>query len=344
MQRLLALAAVPWIGVFNISVSGGTAEDTWSQHHADGGPCDVASSGSGSESGSLQPGTPVVVTLAGVGTTAFLTPVTGLRTTAVLDRQGAITTGPDDGDDGAGCPEGDGGDTPPAPDCGTTTLPLSFTFQPGAPPGLTAETGNDTPRYKNCPVIGSVLPSVPDTLSAPVLADGVGPAPGPGLATIPLSGTETASDADSDSTTKLSVDLRLERVATVVAADIRDSFTRASVDKRGDTRVPLTCPGPKACSGTVAVAMSNIGSEPARAVKQPTWPRPLLQPEAALGTARFKLKPHHSARVRIRLAHGNRQTLLGFADETLDLIVRQSPGGNRKPIAFVAGQAQLRLR
>src|SRR6476646_8300894 len=108
MQRLLALAAVPWIGVFNLSVSGGTAEDTWSQHHADGGPCDVSSNGSGSERGSLQPGAPVVGSLAGVGTTAFLTPATGLRTTAVLDREGSITTGPDDGDDGSGCPEGDG--------------------------------------------------------------------------------------------------------------------------------------------------------------------------------------------------------------------------------------------
>ena len=343
MQRLLALAAVPWIGVFNLSVSGGTAQDTWSEHHADSGPCDVSSNGSGSESGTLTPGAPVVVTLAGVGTTAFLTPATGLHTTAQLDREGSLTNGADDGDDSSGCPEGDG-TTPPPPDCGPSTLPLSFTFQPGAPPGLTAQTTDDSPRYKNCPVVGSVLPSVPTTLSAPILADGVGPAPGPGFTTVSLTGTDTNSDADSDSTTKLTVDLRLERVSAVPALDVKDSFTTAPVDGKGRTTVPVSCPGPGACSGTIGVGTSDFGSEPTRAVKQPQWPRPLLQPEPALGTAHFKIKAGKHARVRILLAHGNRPTLAALNDEVLDLIVRQAAGKGRKPIAFVAGQARLHLR
>jgi len=343
MQRLLALAAVPWIGVFNLSVSGGTAQDSWSQHHSDAGPCDVASSGSGSENGSLTPGAPVVVTLAGVGTTVFLTPATGLQTTAQLDREGSVTTGPDDGDDSTGCPEGDGG-PPPPPDCGPSTLPLSFTFQPGAPPGLTAQTTDDSPRYQNCPVIGSVLPAVPTTLSAPLLADGIGPAPGPSFTTISLTGTDVASDADSDSTTKLAVDLRLERVSAVPALDVKDAFTTAPVDGKGRTSVPVTCPGPGSCSGTIGVGMSNIGSESTRAVKQPKWPRPLLQPEPALGSAHFKVKAGKQARVRILLAHGSRPTLTAFNNEQLDLIVRQAAGKGRKPIAFVAGQVRLHLR
>ena len=344
MQRLLALAAVPWIGVFNLSVNGGTAQDTWSLHHADAGACDVSSSGSGSENGTLLPGSPVVVTLAGVGTTAFLTPATGLRTTAQLDREGSVTYGPDDGDDSTGCPEGDGASTPPPPDCGPSTLPLTFTFQPGAPPGLTALPVDDGSGYKNCPVIGSVLPAVPTTLSAPLTADGVGPAPGPGFTTISLFGTDPASDADSDSTTKLTVDLRLERIEAVPALDVKDSYTPAPVDGSGRTAVPVSCPGPGSCSGTIGVGTSDFGAEPTRAVKQPKWPRPLLQPEPALGAARFKIKAHRHARVRILRAHGHRPTLVALNNEQLDLIVRQAAGQGRKPIAFVAGQVRLHLR
>ena len=63
-----------------------------------------------------------------------------------------------------------------------------------------------------------------------------------------------------------------------------------------------------------------------------------------MGSAHFKLKPGQSKRVRIKLLHGSRPGLMGFADEQLDLIVRQSAGKGHKPIGFVAGQATLRLR
>lgn len=354
MGRLLALAAVfaafaapaaaaPWVGVFQLSVSGGSVDDSWSVHHADAGACDVSQSGSGSETGSLTPGAPVVVTLTGVGTTAFLAPVAGLTTVAQLDRQGSIEYGPDDGDDGDGCPSGDG-EAPPAPDCGPSTLPLSLALLPGASSGLIATTADAGSRYDNCPVMGQVLPAIPRMLAAPILVNGIGPAPGPGLALAALAGTDVDADADSDVTSKLEVDLRLDRVAVIEALDLKDAYREAPVDSHGVVHLPVTCPAGKACAGTIAVGISDLGSSAERAVTAPRWPKPLLQAGPALGSARFAIRAGKKARVAVRLAHGSAATLSGLTGEPLDVIVRQSAGKRRKPIAFVVGQVRLRVR
>lgn len=337
------LAAAPWIGVFNLSVTGGSVDDSWTLHHADAGACDVAQTGSGTESGTLQAGAPVVVSLTGVGTTAFLAPATGLKTVANLDREGTITQGADDGDDGEGCPSGGGDQQPPAPDCGPQGLPLSFTFAAGATPGLSADPV-DSP-WQNCPIEGSSLPAVPETLSAPPLVTGIGPAPGPGLVPFTLTGTDVQSDADTDATSRLTVQLQLERVAVVEALDVPDGYTTAPVDRSGSTKVPVSCPAGAACRGTISVAAGGSGAQSERAVTQPPrWPKPLVQNEPALGTARFSLKAGRRARISVRLAHGSKQALAALAGQDLDLVVRQAARGAGRPIAFVAGQVKLRLR
>jgi hypothetical protein len=337
-------AAAPWVGVFQVSVSGGSADNRWTLHHADAGACDVSQSGSGTETGSLTPGGSVITTLTGVGATAFLTPIADLKTVANLDRQGSIDMGPDDGDDGDSCPSGGGGDTPPAPDCGTSILPLSFLLVPGATPGLSAQSDALGSRYDNCTSMGSVLPSVPQTLTAPPFVTGLGPAPGPALGLVSVAGTEVVNDADSDVTTKLQVDLRFDRVATIEALDLKDSYTTAPVDAHGDVQLPVSCPAGAACTGTIAIGSSDQGSSTDRAVSQPRWPRPLTHVQAPLGSAKFRVKGGKKARIRILLGHGSTQVVQAFAGERLDVIVRQAAGKKHKPIAFVVGQVRLRAR
>jgi len=342
MRRATAvsmLAAAPWIGVFNLSITGGKVDVSWTMHHADAGACDVSANGSGSESGPLGAGGLVPVTLTGVGTNAFLVPATGLHTTATLDREGSITYGADDGDDTDGCPSGDGSQ-PPEPDCGTQVVPLTFTFTPGASPGLSGDS-IDSP-WKNCPVSGLTPPAVPDNLSAPVLVSGTGPQGAP-LLPFQLIGTDVQADSDTDATSKLEVDMQLARVAIIEALDVPDSYKTAPVDGHGDTKVPVSCPAGAACKGTIGIAAGGFGSGRA-ATAPPAWPKPLQQAEPLLGSARFSLKSGKRARVTLRLAHGSTQVIHALAGQKLDVIVRQSAKGRAKPIAFAAGQVKLRPR
>lgn len=357
MLRLLALAAAlaaiavppahaspaPWIGTFHVTVGGGDVDDQWTQHHEDAGPCDVASTGSGSETGTLTPGgPPAVLSMAGAGSVGFLVGLTNLRAVATLNRQGTITEGQPQADDtqDAGCPGGGDDSEPAAPDCGPSTLRLSFTLLPGSSPGLSAETEGDDTRYRNCPTLAPVLPAIPSTLTAPAAVTGVGPAPLPPVGDLALIGTDVVSDADVDATSRLTVRLRIERVAAVAAFDVPDSFTEVKPDARGDVTIPAACPKGARCRGTVGIAVSDIGSE-ARADVPPRWPKPLLTPEPLLGKARFSVKGGKRARVRVRLASGSKAALQALSGERLDVVVHQRAGRGHT-VAFVAGQVRLK--
>jgi hypothetical protein len=133
-------SAVPWVAQYTVQVSG-SQTGSWTEHGHGLGGCDGGETGSGNEDVTLSPHGTAPVFASGVGPTLtsimiaagadvpvpgdpLSVPQTLLTASAPASRQGAVQQGAPP--DPSQCPSGDGGGTPPSPDCGTKSMTLQL--------------------------------------------------------------------------------------------------------------------------------------------------------------------------------------------------------------------------
>jgi hypothetical protein len=265
-------------------------------------------------------------------------PQTLLTASASVSRQGTVQQGP--APDPSLCPSGDGGGTPPTPDCGVKPLTLKLWFDQESHVLNFEQPDGSVPGdpFSDCPYLGPGM--LPTVLPADVLLpmNGWGPGPPIGSAVghglpVELHGQASAEqhDAHLDATANEHISLRflpLFVTPTVVLGDV--SSEHLSSD--GSIGVPVSCPkGEKpGCAGTVALAIdiataSSAGSRPGSVV--------------TVAKARFNLKPGAHQRVKIRIAHVSKTYLKSLAQTPLALTVTV---GGKHPIRYVAARTRLR--
>jgi hypothetical protein len=238
-----AHGATPWFGTYQVSVSGGDQQATWSLSHIPVSGCDAPATGQGTDTQTFLPGGAQVVQLSGVGSTAFPTTISGLQLNYSEDREGSIKYGQPANANPAECAGASGeAAAPPTPDCGSRGLSTSIDVSPlpGSPAlseSPSASTAN-APHYKDCPVFGSVVPSFATPLTATLLL--LGPAADGGVpsavATLQASAPIAETDVSGQSTLKL--ELRVTRLLVIDALGMPADAT-LGVGASGAVNVPV---------------------------------------------------------------------------------------------------------
>ena len=342
----------PWFGAYEVAVSGGSQNTSWTFNHAPTSPCDAAGSGQGSDDETFLPGGAQPLELSGVGTVAFPTTITGLELHYTEDREGSISYGqpadPNPADCGFLAAGGGGDSSPPTPDCGMRSLSTNVDVNPAPSSPSIAQSpsasAGDQPPYQDCPVYGQVAPAFASPLAA--VLPPLGPTLDGGLPSgkATLSATEPITDPDVSGQTALTLDLTFTRLFVVDPLALPAADVTLPVAADGSTTIPIACPAGGACAGTVALELGGFASAssagPARpaATSAPRFPAPVVQNEPVTGSARFHLKAGHRG-VRVRLP-GGRLMARSIGSTLFDVVITQ--GSGRASVRYVAGQAHLR--
>ena len=332
-----AHSPAPWFGSYQVSVLGGDQHAEWSADHASTGRCDPSINGQGSDTQSFLPGAPQVVQMAGVGSTAYPTTISGLQLNYTEDREGSLTetqVPPE-----CAVASGEGTANPPSPDCGTRSLSTSIDVTPL--PGSTsleqspgADTGEGSP-YQDCPVFGSVVPAFASPLSASLPPLGPVLAGGTPSGTALVQATEPIAEEDVSGQSTLKLELRFTSLLVVDALGM-PADAALTVGSSGEMTVPVSCPA-GTCSGSVSLAFDTAATG-ARVASAPRFPQPVSAYTIALTSARFHLKAGHRG-VVLHL-QGGRTFAKALAHDTFAVIV--SDGSGHKSVRYVAGLAHLR--
>ncbi len=327
----------PWFGSYQVSVLGGSQQAQWSANHASTGRCDPSINGQGSDTQTFLPGAPQVVQLSGAGSSAFPTTISGLQLNYTEDREGSLTETPVPQE--CAVASGEGGATPPSPDCGTRSLSTSIdvTPLPGSAslqqsPG--ADTGAGSP-YQDCPVFGAVVPAFASPLTASLPPLGPTLSGGAPSGTALVQATEPIAEEDVTGQSTLKLELRFTSLLVVDALGM-PADAALTVGSSGDVTVPVSCPA-GTCSGSVTLAFDSSASG-ARVASAPRFPQPVSPYTVSLASARFHLKARrHGVVLHLQ---GGRVFAKALAHDTFAVVV--SEGSGRRSVRYVAGLAHLR--
>ena len=347
-------AAVPWVAQYSLEVANGSQNGSWTEHHQPQPPCDGGETGSGNEDVILSPDGSVPVFASGVGPTLtsimiaatsdipnpgdpLSVPQTLVTAHAAVSRQGSVQAGT--GVDTSQCPSGDGGGTPPQPDCGSKDEMLKLWFsQQSSILHFEAPDGS-TPGdpFSDCPFLGPGMFPTWQALDIALPLSGWGPPPpigsahGEGLPVQLQGETSTQQhDADIDATASERLTLRfapLYVTPTIVLGDVASE----QVGSDGAIGVPVSCPtGEKpGCRGTVTLAIDVATASSSHLP---------IGSVVTVAKASFSLSPGTRQRVRVRIAHVTKTYLKSLAQTPLALLVTV---GGRHPIRYVAARMKL---
>ena len=342
-------AAVPWFGTYTGFVTGGQ-KTTWRLDDPGDGACQVAETGSGSESINLTGARTATFLVSGVGSTvlSMQLPDPDVTGTALVSRSGTITDGPPPPDT-ANCPSFGGGDGGAAagPDCGTLPLKWAFSLQPG-PSSLHVAAPLNAPDtdgtgFLQCPAQDTQWPGVaPADLFFPPV--GLGPLPplGTGQPLVEMDGVGVDPFASGTVTGSTSSTLKLMLSgAAVPTVAVFPDVQAVPVDSAGSARVPMACPKHvPSCQGKVSLDLSTGGGGDDDDDATPTYPAAVPQGDQALGTpASFSLKGGRRTTAKVKLGRGI--ALDAFADVDIDAVVKPA-GTGRRATPYVIGRVTLK--
>jgi len=351
----LPAAAVPWVAQYTVEASG-SQTGSWTEHRHGTGGCDGGETGSGNEDVTLRPQgtTPVFATGVGPTLTSIMVaagvdvpvpgdplsvPQTLLTASASVMRGGSVRQGAPP--DPTQCPSGDGGGTPPTPDCGTKSMTLKLWFSEHTKLLQFEQPDGSVPDdpFTDCPYLGPGL--APTWLPVDVLLPPSGWGPGPPIGSaaghgmpVELHGETSTDQHDADIDASANEHLTLRFVPVYVTPTIvLGNVTSERVGSDGSIGVPITCPsGEKpGCSGTVALAIDVAGASAVRAAAVPAV--------VTVTKAAFKLKPGARQRLTLRIAHASKQYLRSLSQAPLTIMVTV---GGKHPVRYVASRTKLR--
>lgn len=337
--------AAPWFGQYRVTLSGSQHVD-WTLNHPDGGPCDPAQTGSGSEQVDLHGGA-AIVTAHGAPGLVVVDPLDEMQLGAVVTRNGSVTVAPPSGDT-TGCPGGGDDATPtPPPDCGTKTsaqrLSLITPDLTGVRVDASALSDPGPALFGNCPVNGTAFPAVV-AATAPLDArlfglDGAPLVHAQAVGTVPL------ADADVTGSQRAEYTLQFTRLFAVPLVSVPSSAKAVPVDARG-AAVPLGCPrGGPACTGTLSLGLGGNAAETrgfrATAGTSP-FPAPVVHSEPVLGSVRVRLRAGQRRTVRVRAPQFTGAARRALNGVDVDVILRFANG--RRSLRYVAASLPVKAR
>lgn len=340
-----AVALAPWFGQYRVTVTGSQHVD-WNLNHPDGGPCDPAQTGSGSEQVDLHGGS-AIVTAHGAPGLVVVDPLDELQLGAVVTRNGTITVAAPSGDT-TGCPGGGEDATPaPPPDCGTKAgtqrLSLITPDLTGVRVDASALSDPGPALFANCPVYGAGFPAVV-AATVPLDARLFGPE---GAPVFPAQGTGSVPLADSDTTggQQSTFTLQFTRLLAVPLVSVPAAVKSVPVDARG-AAVPLACPrGGPACNGTLSLGLGGNAAE-TRAFRTTAgvapYPAPVVHSEPVLGSTRVHLRAGARRTFRIRAPQFSGAARRALNGVDADVILRFAKG--KRSLRYVAVALPFRAR
>jgi hypothetical protein len=330
--------AAPWAGTYQVQLTGGSQESSWTLSRPSGNPCLGGESGQGTDAQTFLPGAPAVVQLAGAGISAFAASIPSLELKISEDRRGSIARG-QPGDSNSGDCIGEATETPvpSVSDCGTHTLTASLAIDPV--PG-TAEVGGsayDPAPFLDCPVFGDVVPAFasPVTSSMPPL--GPASAGGPPTGDASLEATAPITDPGVSGSTTLRLQLRFTRLAVVEPLAMAQDPTIA-VSPSGSLDVPVSCPA-GSCAGTITLGPAPGATfASVHAAGLPRFPVPETGLVPQFGSATFHLRAHQRG-VRLHISGG---IVYARALRGVQLAIYVSERSGRATVRYIAGDAHIR--
>jgi hypothetical protein len=352
--------AIPWVAQYSLDVVSGAQHGSWNEHHASLGGCDAPETGSGSQSVTLSPHGSVPVFANGVGPTLTSIVIVGepertnpnpsptnpfqlleptVKSTAAIDRSGSVQDGAPP--DPTLCPSGDGGGTPPVPDCGARQATLTLWFRQHSNVLHFEQPDDSIPGnpYQDCPYLGSGV--FPDWLPLDVFMplSGWGPPPpvgtghGPGIP-VQLDGHTSDSHHDQDLDWTASEQLTLRFVpVTVTPTIVLGDVSNEAVSPAGGVGIPVTCPKRETphCSGSVELALD---------INDPhTFPAPAAG-TLKVASANFNVPAGKRQRVSIVLHHRTKAQLRALAQAPMVLVVTV---GRRGHVSYEASTVKLHV-
>ncbi len=333
-----ARGVAPWAGTYQVQLTGGSQEATWTLSRPSGNPCLGGESGHGTDAQTFVPGAPAVVQLTGAGVSTFAASIPNLAVKISEDRQGSITRGPAADSNPADCiGEATESPVPPSSDCGTHALTASLSIDPV--PGTAAVGGSavDPTPFLECPVFGDVAPAFasPVTSSMPPLGPASAGGPPNGDAT--LAATAPITDPGVSGTTSLRLQLRFTRLAVVEPLAMAPDPT-ITVNPSGTLDVPVSCPA-GSCAGTITLGPApNATVASVRAAGLTRFPAPETRPVPQFGSARFRLRAHQRG-VLLRISGG---IVYARALRRVQLAIYVSERSGRATVRYIAGYAHIR--
>lgn len=334
----------PWFGTYQVSVLGGDQHTSWNLNHTPTSRCDLPSNGSGSDEATFHAGAAQTVQIAGAGSVAFPFSIQSLELGYAENRDGSITTGNPEGGPECQYASGGGEDEPiPTPDCGTRSLSTMMNVEAGAGTARVEASAPASPDatdpYKDCPVMGEVIPTFPQPVvgTLPPLGPTLDGGLPDGIAK--LSASEPITEMDTTGETHLDLELHLTRVLVVDALGMPSDVT-LPVSADGDLTAPVTCPSGGACSGNVSLDITSPanGDEMARSAAAEHYPQPLPAFAHSLASSHFHLRPGQRG-VKLKLP-GGRTFARSLMSVALAIVV--STTDHHKSLSYVAGQAHVR--
>jgi hypothetical protein len=333
-----AHGVAPWAGTYQVQLTGGSQEASWTLSRPSGNPCMGGESGHGTDAQSLLPSAPAVVQLTGAGVNAFAASIPSLQLKISEDRQGSIARGqPADSNPGDCIGEATESPLPSTSDCGTHTLTASLSIDPV--PGTAAVGGSaeDPTPFLACPVFGDVVPTFasPVTSSMPPL--GPASAGGPPTGDATLDATAPITEPGLSGSTTLRLQLRFTRLAVVEPLAMAQDPT-ITVSPSGSLDVPVSCPA-GSCAGTVTLGPApnaTVASVHAAALQR--FPVPETAPVPQFGSASFHLRAHQ----RGVLLHITGGLIYARALRRVQLAIYVSERSGRATVRYIAGDAHIR--
>ncbi len=349
---------LPWVGIYSLEASGRQSTN-WMLDHEPTAACDQQLKGSGNESDDFTGPGGGQVFVAGFGAQilSVVPEFASLTLRIAMQRDGTLTPGPEP-EPSCGIASGDGGGTPPVPDCGARSGQMDVAVTPSggtvvriapAPePAFSTEPidAEHEPAYpyNDCPNLGAILPEglLGSDVRFPttgVVDPGAPPIPGQlGPASMVGEGSDTApltQEPEITGSTEASYTLRLIRLATV--AEVSASADQVSLGPGGSGTIHLRCPRQRSsCAGSAFIA-ADLAPQEEGAIDR--FPAAAGSDLHSFGGRRFRLKGGHSGRVVLRIAHANHAVLESLRD--LDLYAGVKLGSGRNAVRYLLTRVRI---